>query len=189
MLNFSFLISDRALLIESLNVYDSPFANEKPFVAQFLHLLQHPAAFQRHHLPGHITGSSWIMDASRQFVLLVHHGTLNKWLQPGGHADGEENVLNVALREAREETGVLNLKVLKDDFFDLDIHPIPARSGFPNHLHYDVRFLFEAAREEKLVVSEESHDVAWVNINALHKLTDGNPSILRMVEKMESFKR
>ena len=116
---------DRESVIRSLKKYNTAFAEEKLFVPQFLELLNHADAFQRHHLPGHITGSSWILDQSRQYVLLVHHGTLNKWLQPGGHADGEEDVLNVALREAQEETGLKHFKLLQEEIFDLDIHPIP----------------------------------------------------------------
>ncbi len=174
---------DRRSLIDLLRVYDSRFEVEKIFAAQFLDLLEHPRAFQRDYLPGHITGSSWIVDHSRNFVLLVHHGTLNKWLQPGGHADGEENVLNVALREAAEETGLTEFKILKQDIFDIDIHPIPERGGFPDHLHYDVRFLFEADKNHKIIISEESHDVAWVEASKLKNLTGGNPSIMRMVEK------
>lgn len=179
---------DRHSLIDLLRVYDSGFEVEEMFAAKFLNLLEHPKAFQRDHLPGHITGSSWIVDPSKSFVLLVHHGTLNKWLQPGGHADGEENVLNVALREAEEETGVKNFKVLQENFFDIDIHPIPARAGFPEHLHYDIRFLMEADKNEKITVSEESHDVAWVEISKLQNLTDANPSIMRMVEKVTRLK-
>lgn len=179
---------NRASLISTLITYNPGYASERPFVAQFLDLLKHPDAFQRHHLPGHITGSSWILDSSRKFVLLVHHGTLNKWLQPGGHADGEENVLNVALREAQEETGVQHFRVLHEDFFDIDIHPIPTRPGFPGHLHYDIRFLFEADKSEKLVVSDESHDVAWVDVNELDSLTHGNPSIMRMAQKADALK-
>jgi 8-oxo-dGTP pyrophosphatase MutT (NUDIX family) len=175
---------NRNWVIEQLKKYSSEFSEEQVFVAEFLALLKHPDAFQRHHLPGHITGSSWILDHSRQFVLLVHHGTLNKWLQPGGHADGEENVLNVARREAQEETGVQHFKLLQTDIFDLDIHPIPARKGFPDHLHYDIRFLFEADKNEKVIVSEESHDVAWMAIDQLEKITDNNPSMMRMARKV-----
>jgi 8-oxo-dGTP pyrophosphatase MutT (NUDIX family) len=178
---------NRRSLIDSLRFYSSRFKTEEAFVHQFLELLEHPNAFQRDHLRGHITGSSWIVDPSRRFVLLVHHGTLNKWLQPGGHADGEENVLNVALREAEEETGVKRFKVLQQDFFDIDIHPIPARAGFPEHLHYDIRFLLEADREDTLTVSEESHDVAWVDAGEIVKLTEGNNSIMRMVQKVEQL--
>jgi 8-oxo-dGTP pyrophosphatase MutT (NUDIX family) len=174
---------DRDSVIKSLKKYNTAFKEESLFVQQFLELLKHSDAFQRHHLPGHITGSSWILDQSRRYVLLVHHGTLNKWLQPGGHADGEENVLNVALREAQEETGVKHFKLLQEEIFDLDIHPIPARGNFPDHLHYDIRFLFEADRNERLVVSDESHDVSWIGIHELSMLTQDNPSIMRMMKK------
>ena len=171
-------------ILSALKVYTSEFEEEKVFVSRFLQLLEHPHAFQRDHLPGHITGSSWILDSSRRSVLLVHHGTLNRWLQPGGHADGEENVLNVARRETVGETGLKHFELLQEGIFDLDIHPIPARSGFPDHLHYDIRFLFEADRGEKIIVSEESHDVAWIAINQLEELTHNNPSVMRMAEKV-----
>jgi 8-oxo-dGTP pyrophosphatase MutT (NUDIX family) len=175
---------DRHSIIAALQNYTTAYPEEKVFVSQFLELLEHPDAFQRDCLPGHITGSSWILDQSRQSVLLVHHGTLNKWLQPGGHADGEENVWNVALREAQEETGLKHFKLLQENIFDLDIHPIPARLNFPDHLHYDIRFLFEADKKETLIVSEESHDVAWIALDQLDGLTHGNPSIMRMVHKL-----
>jgi len=174
---------DRASVVRSLRNYSTSFAEENLFVPQFLELLNHHGAFQRHHLPGHITGSSWILDQSKQYVLLVHHGTLNKWLQPGGHADGEEDVLNVALREAQEETGLKNFKLLQEEIFDLDIHPIPARGGLPDHFHYDIRFLFEAGRNEQVIVSDESHDVAWIPLQELSVLTQANPSIMRMMKK------
>ena len=180
---------DRQTITKALLNYETPYADEQPFVNKFLELLNHPNAFQRHHMPGHITGSSWIVDASREFVLLVHHGTLNRWLQPGGHADGEEDVLNVALREAREETGVTQFQVLQNTFFDLDIHPIPANSRFPAHLHYDIRFLLQADRHEKIIVSEESHDVAWIPIQQLQQLTVNNASVMRMLEKAQGLRR
>jgi 8-oxo-dGTP pyrophosphatase MutT (NUDIX family) len=178
---------DRQSIVSELKRYHSSFKEEILFVTEFLELLKHPQAFQRDNLPGHITGSAWILDQSRQSVLLVHHGTLNKWLQPGGHADGEENVLNVALREADEETGLKNFLLLQENIFDLDIHPIPARKGFPDHLHYDIRFLFEASKKERVIVSEESHDVDWVHLADLGKLTGNNPSVMRMATKSKKF--
>jgi len=173
---------DRESVISALKKYNTAFAEENLFVPRFLELLNHADAFQRHHLPGHITGSSWILDQSRKLVLLVHHGTLNKWLQPGGHADGEEDVLNVALREAQEETGLKHFKLLQEEIFDLDIHPIPARGNFPDHLHYDIRFLCEADKNEQIVVSDESHDVAWLALSQLTSLN--NPSLMRMANKV-----
>ena len=160
------------------------FEEEQQFIPGFLELLEHPDAFLRSHLPGHITGSAWIIDSSRQFVLLTHHAKLNKWLQPGGHADGEENVLNVALREATEETGLTELHVIQDRIFDVDIHIIPSRKEFPEHLHYDIRFVFEARKDEPLMLTNESHALAWVQVAELAYLTQNNKSIMRMADKL-----
>ncbi|MBI3481525.1 MAG: NUDIX hydrolase [Bacteroidetes bacterium] len=145
-------------------------------------LLNHKDCFQRTHLPGHITGSAWMVNGDRTKTLLVHHAKLNKWVQPGGHADGDENILNVALREAEEETGLKNLKPFTT-IFDVDIHKIPARKDFPEHFHYDIRFLTEADETEKIIVSDESHDVKWVSMNELENFTMER-SVLRMKDKL-----
>ena len=143
----------------------------------------HPRAYHRDHLPGHITGSAWVTDTSRTKVLLLHHAKLDRWLQPGGHADGDENVLAVAQRELEEETGITTTKLLLSEIYDLDIHPIPARKDFPAHFHYDVRFLFEASAESAIEVSDESFDVKWIDVDSLKSFTD-NVSMYRMAEKL-----
>jgi 8-oxo-dGTP pyrophosphatase MutT (NUDIX family) len=173
---------DRQSLIGMIQSYTSDFAEEQRFISPFLELLTHKDCFQRTHLPGHITGSSWIVNPDKTKTLLVHHAKLNKWVQPGGHADGEENILNVALREAEEETGLVNFKS-SSEIFDLDIHLIPERKDFPEHYHYDIRFLMEANENEKIIVSEESHDVRWINLNELEKFTSER-SVLRMKDKL-----
>jgi 8-oxo-dGTP pyrophosphatase MutT (NUDIX family) len=122
------------------------------------------------------------VDETRQHTLLTHHAKLNKWLQPGGHADGDENILAVALREAEEETGLRNLRLVQENIFDIDIHVIPVRKDFPEHLHYDIRFIIEASHEEALVITEESHELQWIALTNLEKFTD-NQSIVRMKEK------
>jgi 8-oxo-dGTP pyrophosphatase MutT (NUDIX family) len=174
----------RAALTEQLSNYKTSFVEEATFIPQFLKLLEHQDAYQRHHLPGHLTGSAWIIDHTRKFALLTHHAKLNKWLQPGGHADGDENIFNVALREAEEETGLKNFKSLSQTFSDIDIHTIPARKDFPQHLHFDIRFVFQADKKEALVITQESHDLAWISIDNLTALTKNNPSIERMAEKI-----
>lgn len=176
-------ITSRELLVNNLRNYSTAFAEELPFVKQFLALLNDRPCYKRDHLPGHITGSAWIVNSSMDCIVLVHHAKLNKWLQPGGHADGDENILNVALREAEEETGLKNLRLLYEGLFDIDIHPIPERKDFPEHLHYDVRFAFQADSQEPLFLSEESHGLAWIKFDDLASKTKGNVSILRMLEK------
>lgn len=173
----------RAKLIRSLEAYHSSYSEEQKFVAQFLELLKHPDAYQRDHLPGHMTGSAWIIDTTRQYALLVHHAKLNRWLQPGGHADGDENIIAVAQKEAEEETGLKNL-TLSNPLFDIDIHPIPARKDFPDHDHYDIRCLFMADKNERILVSEESHAVEWTPLEEIFAKAGGNTSIVRMVEKV-----
>jgi 8-oxo-dGTP pyrophosphatase MutT (NUDIX family) len=171
-----------SFLRSQIDQYTSSYPNEQKFKSQFLELLQHPRAFHRDHLPGHITGSAWVLNQARTKVLLVHHAKLNRWLQPGGHADGDEDVLGVALRELEEETGVKHVTPLLTGIFDIDIHPIPLRKDFPHHDHYDVRFAFIANDQEQLIVSEESHDVQWVFLSELMTFTDSE-SVHRMARK------
>jgi 8-oxo-dGTP pyrophosphatase MutT (NUDIX family) len=157
------------------------------FIPRFLDLLEHPRAYHRDHLPGHMTGSTWIVNLEKNRVLLTHHAKLNRWLQPGGHADGDEDIFQVALKEAEEETGLQNLIRGGSDIFDIDIHLIPERKGFPAHDHYDIRFLFFADAEETLLLSEESHALAWVPLTELVDATEGNDSILRMAAKTRTL--
>jgi 8-oxo-dGTP pyrophosphatase MutT (NUDIX family) len=176
-------LTSREALRQSLSQYVTNFQEERKFVTQFLELLQSPRSFYRDHLPGHITASAWIVDEEKTHALLVHHAKLGRWLQPGGHADGDEDTLSVASREVQEETGLEKLSLLVPGIFDLDIHPIPARKDFPEHLHYDIRFGFIAPRENKLKISDESNDLKWVTLNHVPELTEQNSSILRMVQK------
>lgn len=138
--------------------------------------------FERSLLSGHVTGSAWIVDRDRSHALLTHHRKLGKWLQLGGHADGDSDILRVALREAEEESGLSSLRVASDSIFDVDIHEIPARKQELLHYHYDVRFLFEADRDEPLRISNESKDLQWVALGEITKLTR-EESVLRMVRK------
>lgn len=178
-------MATREELILFLKRYQSDFTAEMEFLKMFLKLLEHPRAFHRDHLPGHITGSAFIIDGKRRSTLLTHHAKLNRWLQPGGHADGEENILNVALREAEEETGLKTLTLLHQGIFDIDVHTIPSRRDFPEHEHYDIRFLFSASVAEQLHITQESQDLAWKPLTELAAITDNNTSMLRMAAKVQ----
>jgi len=173
---------NRTELIQQLHSYKTSFAEEQVFIERFLELLNHPNAYQRMHLPGHITGSAWIVNEAFDEALLVHHAKLNKWVQPGGHADGDENILAVALREAQEETGIFHFEILPT-IFDMDIHTIPARKDFPEHQHYDIRFLMKPLPDQSIAVSEESLDVKWIALADLENFTKER-SVLRMKDKI-----
>ena len=139
--------------------------------------------FLRNNYNGHFTGSAWIVSPDKSSILMTHHKKLGKWIQLGGHADGESDLLKVALREAKEESGIQQFKVLSEEIFDMDIHRIPQYNFEIGHLHYDVRFLIEADPTGKAVTaSDESHDVTWIPLADVVEL---NPevSIQRMIKK------
>jgi 8-oxo-dGTP pyrophosphatase MutT (NUDIX family) len=95
--------------------------------------------------------------------------------------------MRVALREADEETGLKSFSIIDpENIFDIDIHTIPARKDFPEHLHYDVRVLLVADRSERLQITEESHDLRWIPFAELASLT-GNDSLTRMLEKAKQI--
>lgn len=145
----------------------------------------HADCFERSLSLGHVTGSAWLVNRRRTHVLLTHHRKLNKWLQLGGHADGDSDVLAVAMKEALEESGLPDIAPLSPDIFDLDIHEIPARKSEPAHFHYDVRFALRANASEQYVVSDESHDLAWIDIARIATVTS-ETSMLRMANKWRS---
>ena len=127
---------------------------------------------------GHVTASALVVNRDRSAMLLTLHAKLGKWLQLGGHADGETDPLAVALREVWEESG-LAAKPLSTEAIDLDIHAIPARGREPAHFHYDVRFAL-AAESSLLVASHESLDLRWVPLDEVEAFTR-EKSILRLV--------
>lgn len=143
----------------------------------------YPNCFDRSLLIGHITGSAFIINKGKNKTLLTHHHKLEKWLQLGGHSDGDPDTVNVALREAEEESGLKKIIPLSSEIFDVDVHEIPARKDEPAHFHYDIRFLFEADDSEPLVISSESKDLAWIPLDRIEEYTR-EESVLRMVRKV-----
>jgi 8-oxo-dGTP pyrophosphatase MutT (NUDIX family) len=133
-------------------------------------------------LEGHLTGSAWVVSADRRRTLLTHHAKLGKWLQLGGHADGDGDLLAVALREAREESGLSRISAVGTGLFDVDRHWIGSRGAEPGHWHHDLRFMVEADPAEPLTQTSESRALSWVDIEAVASL---NPeeSMARMVRK------
>jgi 8-oxo-dGTP pyrophosphatase MutT (NUDIX family) len=118
-------------------------------------------AHQRTRLEGHLTASALVVNHERTHALLTHHKKLGRWLQLGGHCDGDANLARAALREAIEESGIADLAI-DPAVVDLDIHAIPARGSEPEHLHLDVRFVVHAPAGARAVISDESHALAWI---------------------------
>ncbi|MEQ8810065.1 MAG: NUDIX hydrolase [Imperialibacter sp.] len=179
----------RKELISLLSHYETPHASEVHYAPRFVSLLQNfPGCFRRDLVSGHITGSAWVVSSALDQVVLLHHKKLNKWLQPGGHADGQEDILKVATKELEEETSLTAYKWISEDIFDIDIHLIPERGNEPAHFHYDIRFIAMAEASAPLVVSNESRDLRWVSLSSVTAEAGFEESILRMVKKTHKLK-
>ena len=153
--------SVHAALRQAFARYAARWPREEETARLFLALLDDPREpFRRERLAGHFTASCWLVDGAGARVLLTHHRKLGRWLQLGGHADGDRDLARVALREAEEESGLSGLRV-EPEPFDLDQHWIPERGGVPGHWHYDVRYVVRATGCERYTVSAESLDLAW----------------------------
>jgi 8-oxo-dGTP pyrophosphatase MutT (NUDIX family) len=143
-------------------------------------------------VPGHCTGSALVVDPTLSRVVLTFHRKVRRWLQLGGHADGHPRMHEVALREAREESGMEQFRFWQFSAepldtaplpFDWDIHEIPARPGVPSHRHYDVRYLLVASGDLSLQISDESLDLRWFSLDELAGLELDN-SVQRLITKL-----
>ncbi len=170
-------------LIQALRRYRDQWQGDADVVAQFEDFAQtHADAFERGNPVAHFTGSAWLVSADGERVLLMHHRKLDRWLQPGGHADGDTDLARVALREAEEETGLAGLYV-DGGIFDVDRHRIPARADEPEHWHYDLRYVVRASADESFVVNAESHALAWRPVNEVAADETLDTSLRRMARK------
>lgn len=142
---------------------------------------EHPTdAHERSCLPGHLTASCLLLDYAQARALLTHHAKLHRWLQLGGHLDGDANLPAAALREATEESGIPGIQIDPTPI-DLDIHTIPARRDEPEHLHLDIRFLARAPAGAQEICSEESIELGWFTTADLANIhTD--PSVVRLFQ-------
>ncbi|MBK6940350.1 MAG: NUDIX hydrolase [Planctomycetes bacterium] len=184
----------RAPVLELLERYRAAFPRETAVADRIEALVRaHEDCLLRSCVPGHVTASAWIVAPDHERFLLTHHRKLNRWLQLGGHVDGESHMHRAAMREAREESGMTDFRFVGvdgsfDDVaplpLDLDVHLIPARKDEPEHEHHDVRFLLVAAPNQELAISDESNDLRWFHAADFARL-GSDASVARLLNKAE----
>ncbi|WP_395771116.1 NUDIX hydrolase [Arenimonas sp.] len=180
---FTTMTDIRHNFLELLANYPVSGTPETALRQEFLELVSSSAdACMRSRLAGHLTGSAWLVSADGRKALLMHHRKLDRWLQPGGHADGDWDLAAVALREAMEETGLPNLHV-EPTIFDLDKHRISARGTEPEHWHYDVRFVVRATGSQEFSGNTESWQLRWFDVHDLAQNDGLDESIRRMAHR------
>ena len=141
---------DRELMLRAIDTLETPLTRENPFA--------------------HFTASSWIVNPTRTKALMAWHNIYRTWAWTGGHADGEADLLSVALREAREETGVRDIRPVSTEIYSLEVVPVNAhvkRGSFVSaHLHMNVTYLLEADDAQPLHVKpDENSAVAWLSLD------------------------
>jgi 8-oxo-dGTP pyrophosphatase MutT (NUDIX family) len=157
--------------------------DEQEFKKRMVEFIEeYPNCFERSLNIGHITASAWLLNKDHSKALLMHHSKLEKWFQLGGHCDGNQDVLAVAIKEAQEESGMVNIAPISNNIFDIDIHLIPENPKEKAHYHYDVRFLLKVTSDEQVIQNNESKELRWIS-KQLSTLPTHNQSVVRMFKK------
>lgn len=157
-------IASKAKMLEFLNSYENPF--------------------NRQLAVGHFTASAFLLNSDKTKFLLMHHAKLGKWLQPGGHCDGNSNVLAVAIKEAQEESGIPDIQLVSTQIYDIDVHFIPANEREPGHYHYDVRFLLKTINNDSFTINSEAKELKWLEfVTEIPVEIALDNSVMRMIKK------
>jgi 8-oxo-dGTP pyrophosphatase MutT (NUDIX family) len=180
----------RKNLREKLERYNPEDETEIAYRVKMLDFLNsYEDCFERSLSIGHFTGSCWLVNRDGTKFLLTLHKKIGRWLQLGGHADSDHDLARVALKEAREESGLKNIELLSDEIFDVGVHLIPEYKEIPTHYHYDVRFLLKTTdNDEDIQISDESTDLRWFEEVSILP-PDSGINIPRMFEKWKNLQR
>ena len=168
---------DKALIIGCMDTYDNLLTRENPLA--------------------HFSSSGFIVNKTRDKVLMIHHNIYNAWSWTGGHTDGEIDFLGVAIREAQEETGVKEVRPISQEIFSLDVLPVKGhikRGEYVSaHVHLSIAYLVEVDETEELMIKpDENSGVRWIAVDELDTYVDNEPDMLivykKFMEKIKEFK-
>lgn len=179
-------------IIEEIKKYRPCNAQEQRDQALILDFLEKNGdAFLRSNLLAHMTASSWIVNPERTKTLMVYHNLYDSWSWTGGHADGETDLLSVALREAREETGIEHVRPLSPEIFSLEVLTVDGHEKrgeyVPSHLHMNVTYLLESEESDTLhICREENSGVAWFTLEEALKASTEPWFVERIYKKLNN---
>ena len=179
-------------IVEEIKKYRPCNAQEQRDQALILDFLEKNGdAFLRSNLLAHMTASSWIVNPERSKTLMVYHNLYDSWSWTGGHADGETDLLSVALREAREETGIAHVRPLSPEIFSLEVLTVDGHEKrgeyVPSHLHMNVTYLLEAEESDTLhICREENSGVAWFTLEEALKASTEPWFVERIYKKLNN---
>lgn len=181
-------INMRDQTYQRLTAYASSYPEEQIYKEKMLQFLDTCSdCFLRSCRVGHFTASAFLLNPKKNHVLLLHHTKLDKWMQPGGHCDGDPDVLKVAIKEAQEESGIQKIRAIHSAVFDIDIHLIPPYKKEGAHYHFDIRFLLHAYETDRLIQNHEAKALQWFKTTG-DDLPENRASLDRMFEKIKNEK-
>lgn len=191
LITFARIMEDKTTLFKQLKEYTARFNNEQSRIealTTFLKANDEARLYDRKNFEGHITASAFVVNDSRNALLMIKHKALNRWLQPGGHVEtADEFLISAALREAIEETGIPTDKIspVYPHIFDVDSHAIPAnpKKNEPAHVHHDIRFLFKYSSASELEFNADEVTAAkWISIDEVLKYPDFQIVVNKVIE-------
>ena len=173
--------------IEKYKPYNEQEENDKMLMLEFIDKFDD--VLTRKNKLGHFTASVWAVNKEKTKVLMVYHNIYKSWSWIGGHADGEEDLLKVAIKELKEETGVKNPKVIDENIFALDAICVQGHEKrgkyVSSHIHFDIAYLVEVEENETLKIKEdENSGVKWIKIEDIKKVSNEKWMIERVYNKM-----
>ena len=173
--------------IEKYKPYNEQEENDKQIMLKYINAFDD--VLTRNNEFGHFTASAWVLNKERTKVLMIYHNIYNSWAWTGGHADGDIDLLGTAIREVKEETGVGNVKVLKDDIFSLEVicvnGHVKREKYVSSHVHLNLTYLLEVDEQETLKIKEdENSGVKWINIEDVKKVSNEEWIIKNVYNKL-----
>jgi ADP-ribose pyrophosphatase YjhB (NUDIX family) len=180
-------------LIEKYEPVNEQETEDKKMMIKFIE--ENEDYLTRDNKIAHFSASNWIVNKERTKVLMIFHNIYNSWAWTGGHADGDEDLLHVARKEAKEETGVNNLKLLSDGIASLEILTVNGHvkrgKYVSSHLHFNCTFIFEADENESIrIKADENKDVKWIEIDKVNDAVSEwwmKPTYQKLIEKTKTL--